>query len=221
MAKVSTTKVYFDGAEFKRTVSVDAKGVFSINLPQPVVDRLVLAESVVRGRTLADAENAEQKLLAEYKAAQTSTRKCIVYRVELNFTPDPEEHWQKREDISFAPGIAVAVWAGVYTETMTLRAGKPPVYRYEHEKSSLPREVEQHKFDTRVGEGREREKRQMDWTPERERFFCRVGELLHGLALKLHEMTAEPEAFAQLAEAMASAPLLAEKKGTEEHGSDQ
>jgi len=73
MPVIKTDSLGFDGATFKRVIKVDRRGVFSCDMPPAVKDRIGKAEA--RGETLEDCLKDWNKIVADYKQAQTTERK--------------------------------------------------------------------------------------------------------------------------------------------------
>jgi len=178
-------------------------GLFRIKYPAEVVQLLGEPEEAV-AKTMDEAEKEFGQRLWEYEQAGTSTRKVIIYRVEMKAAilhPDDDRPSLKRNDISFGRGLGVTVWADVFEETCVKLAGDKARYSYDRVESELPISI-RHSGNFRLGMGAGAKQDEcMEWTPEREAFFCRVAEAMESLCLKLDEMTnAGADTLAQIAD---------------------
>jgi hypothetical protein len=190
MGVVTTETIYFTGVPFKKVIRCNRDGLFRIKYPSSVVKLLGEPEEAV-AKTMAAAEKDFEQRLWEYKQAGTTTRKVIVYRVEMKvdiWRPDDDVEL-KRDNISFAHGLGVTVWADVFEETRVQLASDKARYTYDRVESELPRSIRcSGSFGVRHQRG-DQETECMEWTPEREAFFCRIAEAMEALCLKLDKMT--------------------------------
>jgi hypothetical protein len=202
MAVVETWKMNWQGRNFQRTTRVNKDGLFRIKLPPGVSDKLGCDVEVV-AKTKDEVEKLWRKRLKEFEAASTETRKVILYDVGLNaFIMRGDRCALRADDISFAEGLVVAVWADVFEEHR-VTSGDIVKYNYERVKSTLPSSIRSGGRRKTPAVGRTEPAEQlMVWTEEREAFFCRVAEVMETIALRLHEMTNEgADSFAALADA--------------------
>ena len=78
MPIISKNKIWFEGANFLREIKVNGAGVFSANLPARVIETIGLTE--VTGKTKDEVERKFDKAIADYEAAQTTTKRVILGR---------------------------------------------------------------------------------------------------------------------------------------------
>ena len=181
MPRVNTNKFGFEGESYTRVTNVDAKGKFSIKLlPQ-------LAEALGYGLVEADTKAAVEKKWSDahqaYTECKTTTRKVIAYAFEASGEfedEDGEEH--DFHEITFSEGFSVSAWAAVCIESATVRADHTR-YKYEILESSLPEGMGPN--NDLVGGYGKKARFTVDWTPEREAFFCMIGKAMMDLMLKL------------------------------------
>lgn len=210
MAVVSTDIRGFNGRRVKKVVRVNKDGLFRIAYPEEVVELLGEPKEAV-AKTKDEAEKVWEARLKEFTRAMTSTTKVIVYRIQLLADIQEKGRELHRDDVAFGHGLGVLVWADVFEETHVRNTDGEGRYNYKHVRdTTLPWSIRDGgKFPVNVGEMGKRESRRMEWTPEREAFFCHVAELLESLALKLAAISEDKKAFAALAQS-ALGPLLTE-----------
>lgn len=162
MAIVKTDTYMFDGEDYKRQVKCGRSGNFIIRFP----DTVYLATGVqeVSGTTLREVENNFRDLIDTYHDAQTKKRKVILYDIQIN------------NEISFAKGMAVEVWACVFIEAARSLADGRTLYSYKavEKPDQFPWELKQGgNFDKGHGHGvlEAPEKNCLDWTPGAHSFF--------------------------------------------------
>jgi hypothetical protein len=201
MSIVSKETLIFNGQRIKKVVRVNKDGLFKIAYPSEVVELLGDPNDAV-AKTKDEAERKWENRLKEFAEAMTETRKVIVYRILIQSIIQGGDTSLRREDISFGHGIGVLLWADVFEETHVINTDGTGRYNYKRIKdTTLPSSVRNGgRFPPRVGETGKRESRIMDWTPEREEFFCHVANLLERLSIKLAAISKDNNAFAALAQ---------------------
>jgi hypothetical protein len=157
MPIVKTVKLNLPDGPFTLKIKCDAEGVFTADLPPGVARKL--GSVSVYGDTLDLCRQAFDEALVQYRETLTFTRKVIVWDVE-DSSRDP-----------FGKGISLVVWAAVATEEKTQNADGFR-FQYDLEKSTIPTELQRH---GRLYEMTQPRKGVMDWTPEREEFFRKIG----------------------------------------------
>jgi hypothetical protein len=203
MGVVTTEKIHFDGAPFKKVIRCNRDGLFRIKYPSGLVKALgEPAEAVAKTMDAAEKEFGQR--LWDYKQARTSTRKVIVYRINMKakiWRPEDDIDLH-RKDISFGVGLGVLVWANVFDETRVQLGESGAHYTYATVQSELPLSIrDSGEFGARVGGRGHKDDCVLEWTAEREAFFCRVAEAMEALCLKLDEMTSDgADGLAQIAD---------------------
>lgn len=175
MAVITTNSWCIDGVKFTQRITCGRDGIFKAKTPPAWAETLGITE--VEGNTLdkfnANWHDTDQK----YKEAVTTTRKVIAYKVETS------------PDMSIGQGIGVIVFAAVYMEKKSKRAGGAVYYHYDKVDSdeNLPFILRQSKFAVCVErwDKGEDECTFLDWTPERHAFFTAIAEAMEQLIKKL------------------------------------
>ena len=209
MAVVRTRTLRFNGREYRQVTRVNRDGLFRIKYPEELVKLLGEPDEAV-ATTQKEVDQIWGARAKEFTEAQTTRRKVIVYRVQIMARLWTEEKLLDRDDISFGHGLGVLLWADVFEE-IEVKLAMGSRYTYERIRdNNLPSSVRHPgKFDLQLGSLGKKESNVMEWTEEREEFFCKVGELMEGLAIKLDDMTKDPELFAVFAQEQK--PLLGGK----------
>lgn len=183
MATVSTETIYFNGAQYRLVYNVDAKGIFYLNIPVEMSERLVI-ERKQTADTLEKLKQIWKRLFKEYEAASTVTRKIIVYRMEVNaeIHNGVDDFLIKKDDISFAGGLALSFEAGVFN-LHTTTTGNKVSESHEHVRSNIPSSASLTHLE--YWEWKNGKYGYMDWTEEREKFFIDLIHAFENLILKL------------------------------------
>jgi hypothetical protein len=211
MGVIQTEKIYFDGLEFLKKTRCNADGKFRIKYPAAVA-RLLGDPTEAVADTKRGADSAFQERLYEFEQARSSTRKVILYEVKLNSSIARDGILAlSRKDIHFTNGYAISVWAGVFEEERVRRDGGD-IYHYERVDCSIPNGMVSGLPNFGLRALNDPKENLVEWTEEREAFFCRVAEVMETLALRLNEMTSEgAEKLAQIADTW-SGSLLTDGK---------
>lgn len=211
MSTVKSEKIRFEGKEFVKRVRFSSRsGLFSITLPRQIQERMNVGE--VSSDTMKGVQAEFKKTVDMYKAAQTTERKVIVYKVEVNAwvwrLPDGAPAGSddddasvvfQANDISFADGCGLTIFAEVMVER-TLRTA-------DGEESLSYEEVDEHTLPKSLGLGNNRiadrfgtteDVRVIDWTPEREAWFRDVGLRLEDMVVNVCRTLGDTERALQL-----------------------
>lgn len=203
MPTVKTFTSYFNGQPFKQVFKVDGSGTFSSTLAPGMFD--VLGYGSVISDTLEGCESAVKEAHKAYQEASTQRSKVILYQIKLNaYIWRDDRCVLNQTHMGFYPGVAVSVVAGVFTERK-VASGDHVRYFYDLEESHLPKSILCGAKDlARPGE-RHPAKNRLDWTPELEELFCRVGLGLEAVILQLEQFDRAdnlPQLAAQMMKAL-------------------
>jgi len=188
MPVVKTETIHIDGKEFKLQVRVNADGKFRIKVPGMFQEKIGCSKEVVEP-TMDKAWKAFNKLWKQYRAAQTTTRKVILYQCGMQARIIGADGECKLDvddsDCHFTPGIVLAVAAVVAEESTTYRGeGQRSYKNYKGLDSSIPESLSRKL--RRVGCKDDSEV--LEWTPEREEFFRQIGLAMEDLILRLNSV---------------------------------
>ncbi len=181
MAVISKVSCPFVGdPKFVKKISVDSSGQFKCTLPNPVY--AAFGKSYVVGNSLAAAEKEYNVIVDKFHTSATTTRKIIAW----DFNGD----W----DHSFRKGITLNLAAQVFIET-TITAGDSKLVTYETDRpNDLPGELSNGAHDI-VGYSRT-PTGIMEWTPEREAFFCRLANSMLAVVKVIQQLKDPAKAIA-------------------------
>lgn len=170
MPVVKTEKFSFDGDEYIRKVYCDKDGDFSIKLPETVIE--FTGKEKVYGKTMLEVFSNWDETIDKYKKSNTKQRKVIVYSIKTN------------DEISFAKGMAIQVWAGVYIEHKTHIPDQDPHIKYKDvgTKENFPWDI---RSGRRFGISRMDGREIIDWTQERHDFFIMLYDAMESLVNKI------------------------------------
>ena len=186
MPVINTQKLHFERDEFIRKISVDKNGNFSCNLP-PAVTALIGTEKCY-GKTKNELEAAYERTIKEYESAQTVKRKVILFSIQLGGTICRGDACVfKRDDVSFADGLAIDIAAEVFEECCVRATEGAPRYNYTRLESSIPESLRGRRYDTWSTCGRQLSN-QLEWTQERENFFAKLGLAMESIILELDKL---------------------------------
>jgi len=185
MPVVKTETILIDGQEFKLQVRVNADGKFRIKVPGMFREKIGCSKEVVES-TMDKAMKAFEKLGKQYRAAQTTTRKVILYKCGMQariIGADGECKLDVDDSgCHFTPGVVLAVAAVVAEESTTYRGEGLRSYKsYKGLESSIPESLSE---KLRSDDDPE----VLEWTPEREEFFRQIGLAMEDLILRLNSV---------------------------------
>jgi hypothetical protein len=191
MPKIKSTTRGFEGRLIK--VEVHCKGgEFSCSLPLTVAD--ALGYKTVKAMTLAKCESKWERAVREYEESRTTSSKVIYYDLNISgkiCQEDPHLVLLDRDEISFSTGLVLGLRASVYTETVRTLAGGRKQFEYRElprREHTIPHSLVNHGKFTGFGPGGHtvddsRPPGVIDWSPEREAFFTRIGRSLEQMIL--------------------------------------
>lgn len=209
MATIKKETIGFNGVAIIREVKCDRKGIFSINLPKDLWEKLGI-NSHIQAKDLDTVLREWDSLVKQFDEAMTSRRKVIVYKLEVTARVYREERPHQpildKDEINFTHGLAMDFAAGVFEEEHVKLKGRENKI-YHRTDTSIPygsgrlNHVEYHGRDYQI----------IDWSPEREEFFANVIGSFETLILRLHEFLGDekPEKLLKLIDS--GVPLLMAK----------
>lgn len=153
---------------FVRIISVDAGGQFKCNLPAAV--ERVVGQSHVVGTTKAEVERAFSAALKTWRESSTRESTVILWRIDGDF------------GASFRTGITLNLCASVFKETVVTSNGSE-TRDFDEIGNTLPEELRRgaHEIE-RLGRYGKSNVCRMEWTPEREAFFAKLGASMQAVA---------------------------------------
>lgn len=198
MPTIQRTKYPFENERnFVREVKCDAGGEFTCRLPDTAAS--LLGRTEVCGRSLKEVLQNFHEAIEEYKAINTTRRRVILYQVKMNaYVFEGEFCVLNRDDISFTAGVAVAVMADVYEE-VKISGPKGCQYTYERKDSKLPRSIQKGTQRLAGGFYKQPFGALVEWSEERELFFCRLGLALERIAMELDKLSSPDKVLGMIA----------------------
>lgn len=201
MPIINREETFFNGRKFHRIIKVNSAGQFSIGLPQEVAERegKTCAAGMTRGQALAEYD----AMLARYTESKTSTRRVILYSVEMTMSiVRGDKCVFDRSDVAFTNSeCVIGIAAGNYIETKIITdKGTEYIYKRDENKGNFYRSSiypVRHDAFGRMNNLDRPHSCAMDWTQEREDFFCRIGLALEQIALELDKLNS-PEAVIKM-----------------------
>jgi hypothetical protein len=204
MPVISREKYFINGEEIVKITRVLKDGLFRIDLPDYVQEKLGVAD--VSHETRIGADTLYKEVVQNYLDAKTTLKKVILYKFKMNgFVMGPASHGEffipgeddpdqeiclfKRGDFHFDRGMVVGVMARVYMEERNEREDGDIFWHYETVDSDddLPwgilDKLAPHRQDRAPEDGR------MDWTPQRHAFFVGLHKAMSELILKIETLT--------------------------------
>ena len=214
MPVVKSEQIRFEHELFVKKIRFSSRsGLFAITLPKQLEKRMDIGE--VTSETLVGVEKAFKEAIARYKAAQTTSRKVIVYKIEANAwvyrKPDGQPATEHDHDaevvfqesgISFAEGCGLTIYADVMIENTLVTADGQKSKSYEDVEHSIPRSLGRdggHRIADRWGTVDDAVV--IDWTPEREAWFRHVGTQFEDLVMKVFTTLGDTKKALQLMDA--------------------
>lgn len=200
MPVIKTDTLRFESKDFKRVIRVGSTGNFSCEVPAAVTNTLGI--KAVTGATLEQCMSEFNAALIRYKESRTEVRKVIIYAVKSRacIWDNREERVIFRSDeIHFSDGLCLSVCVGVFNERKISATDGSAHYAYDLLECDLPRSIcEYSNVLTSCLQGQQATKI-IDWTPEREEFFNRIGKGLEAAVLQLSQLS-NPATVLQLAD---------------------
>ena len=191
MPVVKSWKDGFEGMNTVVRVRFSAKsGLFAIRMQPKIVEKLGIG-SDVSADTLDAVEKKYWKTIKDYKEARTTRRKVIAYKVEAQVNIERAEGgvYFKRQDISFADGCGLTVYAEIAIEESHHQADGDIHLSFEHVANTLlPRGMFLADHGITQNFGRvDKDIKIIDWTLEREKWFAHVGRQLENMVMNVSE----------------------------------
>lgn len=204
MPRVSRVQSWFGGHEFYRVINVNSSGQFSCELPQ--FAHASLGYTTVTGKTKEEVERGVKKAAEDYDSAVATHRKVIIYHIKRSAYVYHGAGEHKRcvlnlKEVPFTEGAALDFCVGIYDEVANNYPNREPHYEYNLLESSLPYSVQPDDRNdclTRYSRG-EKIGDAIEWTQEREDFFCKVGLALEHILLGL-DVLADQDKTLELAD---------------------
>lgn len=218
MPIISKENIGFEGSMFVRTIKVLKDGIFRASLPDAVYDRLGISE--VSADTKEGVISKWKKIIREYNELSSERKKVIVYHIsyggfisgpaKLREDYDPERFKDPKQEVCLlnqnisgfsvgSNGMELCVKARVYIEeTVTYANGKK---RYNYLDIDDSDEQLPHGLYANLSPGwrGSQAENQMDWTPERHKFFVRFYDAMANLIWKIHSMMKDDKTLAVIA----------------------
>ena len=194
MPVIKTETIHFDNKPFKKVVRLDRRtGQFTIQLPEWMSQMLGITSQEVFADSLAKVEGAFRDACRRARETATVSRKIIAYHIGVNAVIERQgQTLHQSNDISFAHGVCLSIAAMVCMEyTYTHPESNVAQYKYVRLESSLPHHagadlVEQNRWAKPTMQ-------RMDWTENREQFFCAVILGLEDLIMQVVHVIGDPE----------------------------
>lgn len=186
MPTISRGQRGFGGYVYEQTITFSTRSKrFRVNLPEQCREALGL--QYLEDESLA---GLEKKLLAQsqaYLKMVSKERKVILYKIEMRIDTDGFQ----RDTLSFCDGLGIAAYAGVFVETEYEGAAQASkIRRFKEVESTLPEALtcRHHNYDPDLAKWK-----CIDWTPEREEFFRRLGEAMTELCRRADAFFADEQ----------------------------
>lgn len=208
MAIISKQTFSIDGKDFVRKIRCGSAGLFICALPDCMGDALGTRQ--IENMKLRELEREWDRKIEEYRAARTETNCVICYQYEANCTiynEKTEENWDIALDadgVSFAPGIVLAVWAGIYDEQCTTRSNENHQYKYvrnydREEEVDWPHNLINNERDVMPDLGR-KHPNTIPFTEKNAVFFVKLCKAIEQLILSIDSITKTPESLLSMIE---------------------
>lgn len=213
MAIISKEKLIFEDKEFIRTIRVLKDGLFYIKLPDTVNDKISISE--VSDETRDGALKKWKETIDLYRKSQTITKKVILYEIEYGgeIWGDPkyredydEERFKDYDEVCLlshhergfnSDGMELSVKASVFIEEEIVMSNGKIKYNYLNvpKKEDLPLGLYSNSMKPMWGN---KATNQIDWTPERHKFFDDFYKAMSNLILKIHLISRDKKTLFEL-----------------------
>jgi len=207
MPVISREKTFINGEEIVKITKVLRDGLFRIDLPSYVHEKLGIRD--VSHETRIGVDALFKKVVANYLSAKTTATKVILYKFKLNgyidgpasrgefFIPgedDPDQEicLYKNRDFHFDRGMAVGVMARVYMEERNEREDGEIFWHYDEVASEF--DLPWGMLDDLTPHRQERAEPEcrLAWTVQRHNFFVGLYKAMSELILKMQTFN-DPE----------------------------
>lgn len=198
MPVVKTQEISFNGKTIKRKINCDSKGIFSVDLPEEVVEALHVHKTI-KADSLAQIERKWNEFIEKFKSIQTSERKVIACKFEgtANIWRNNKPVFDGRND-PFSDGISISFCAAVYIETTVKMEGDKENKNYKLNNSDIPSSF--HPKHDSMWHGRYEDFIIMDWTEEREAAVADLCRRFEELILNLDGLFKDEKKFLKIIE---------------------
>lgn len=171
-----------------------------------------LGYTEVKGKTLKECEDRFNKASKDFRERATAVTKVILYNLSANANVYRDETVIFKSSLGsiFDPDrLSFSIAAAVFMESKTVMPGGKTTFDYKEEKSNIPKSMRARDLLRTRGEI---SKCRLDWTQQREEFFCMVGIGLENLIMKLVQGLEDPEKVLELADSVGGGNLLMNSK---------
>jgi len=187
--------------EFVMKINYTTKrGCFYTKLPEELHGSI---GKEVTGETESETRQRFFDALKEYKEADVTEEKVIIYKIEMTASIDNGKDWKhpdyevvyKEDDLSFVEGIGISLFCDVKIrkEYNTSKFLETEYFETEH---TIPQSVTRCDGHFRIKI--DKECNVIPWTQEREEFFRRTALALEKMVLNIDKFFSEQDKFLQL-----------------------